>query len=612
VTLDLAKIKAEAKWLLANPQFDERPATLAEFLGPEYLNIADFVRPRIRQELINIMGEKVSPNRPTKYNLAIISGAIGTGKTTIASIVLPYLCHWALCLTNPQAHFNLMAGTRIALMQMSTSESSAREIVFGDIEARIKHSPWFQKWRRDPNYKREIRFTDKDIWIIPGDSAETTFEGYNVLAGILDEADSHKITPKKDYAAAGYNVISNRITSRFEDKGFLLVIGQMKSANGFAARKFKEFKNRSDAYAVRLSIWESFGLDHYRDKKTGELKTFWYDTKRHQIAPTAELAKMLSGNTDNLLEIPELFLKDFMNNPEQALRDLAGIPPAVGDPFISLVHKIESGRDRWVANRSGLESPVRADNTLESWLKAPDSIKRVAHVDMATSPDGDALGLAMGHVRKLVRVDGELKPYITFDLLYRLKAPAGGEIFLGDIRRFLYDLRDHAGYRLKKITFDGWQSTDSLQQLQRQRFETELVSVDKDMLPYYDLRDALYEERIEFPPYMVYLNRGDTQLVEIAIKELMELVDMGRKIDHPDSGSKDVADAMAGVTYTLMGDRQYRKGVVNLDQYREQKAAGAENYRPSHQAYLGDRGLAAPIPPTLLPAFDPRRSPGAR
>jgi hypothetical protein len=308
--------------------------------------------------------------------------------------------------------------------------------VFGDIKARIQHSPWFVKnYPYDSKFSKQIRFP-KDVWVIPGDSAETTFEGYNILGGILDEADSHKVTKNKDYADSGYTTIQARIESRFEDKGFLLVIGQMKKGNGFAAKKYKEFCDRDDAYAVRMSIWESMGWDHYRNED-GEIETFFYDTKRKQIVP--EGVKLLTGS-EQIIEIPAVFRKSFINDPEKALRDLAGIPPAVGDPFITLTHKVDDARDRWVRRHfpEGVEedddelSPVTPEGRLAPWFMNPTtSLKRVGHLDLAYSGNGDALGFALGHVREVVEIDGELKPYIIIDLMYRLQAPKGDEIFLG-------------------------------------------------------------------------------------------------------------------------------------------------------------------------------------
>lgn len=614
-------VAEEAAWLAANPQFRERPATLVEFLGPDYLNIERKVRRRIKRELAKIIGEDVGTEKPTVYQLAMITGGIGIGKTTVASIVLPYLVHWCLCLKDPQDFFGLLPGSRIAFMQMSTSEQQAKEVVFGDIKARIEHSKWFKKYPPDPSFKNQFRF-ERDIWILPGDSAETTFEGYNILGGILDEADSHKVTKVKDYAVQGFETIFNRMSSRFEERGFLLVIGQMKKSVGFAASKFRELKNDPKAYAVSLTIWDSRGDEYYACKEVGpheldrstpagvtcgQTHKFAYDTHRQQIIPTA-IASAGGFSNANLLWIPETYRAQFETNPVKALRDLAGIPPAVGSPFIALAHKIHDARDRWV-EAHGDAPPVDPGGRIADWFHAGETLRRAAHVDIAYAEDGDGLGIAMGHVPAMVEIDGERKPYIEIDFLMRMVAPAGGEIFLGTMRHVLYDLRSEFGFKLETVTLDGFQSQDTIQQLQRRRFQADYLSIDRQVLPYHDLREAIYEDRISFPPYMVVYRPGDTEFVEILIKELTELVDNGTKVDHPDKGSKDVADAVAGVVFTLMGDRRYHRKVRDLDSYREQqqqsqKVAAVGGL--SHPAYLGDRGLTAPLPPAGSTNWRPR------
>lgn len=624
-------IDYETDWLLAHPEFNERPATMEEFLGPGYLNIRSGIRPGILKALCDIFRQDPAELRISQYERALLTGAIGIGKTTFASIALPYMAHWVLCLKNPQEYFGLLPGSRIAFMQMSTSEKQALEVIFGDIKARISNCQWFKEnFPMDPKYTRQIRF-EKDIWILPGDSAETSFEGYNILGGILDEGDSHKVTADKDFAQQGFETIESRIASRFVDNsdpereghlGLLIVIGQMKKARGFMGRQYALFQTDPRAYVVRMAIWESFGWDKYTDKTTGKRNSFWYQIKRRMIVPES-VGKML--NPDDCIEIPNAFLNQFRTNPEKALRDLGGIPPATSDPFISLVDRIEEARDKWV-ERVGQDSPV--DFSCTSPKFAPwftnkgDPRKRVCHVDLAYSPEGDALGMAMGYVDKLVEVDDEEKPYIIIDFLLRVKATPGTEIMLSDIRRIIYDLRDVRRFRLKKVTYDGFQSTDTLQQLRKKRFEAENVSVDKSVLPYEDLREAIYEGRIEFPKYMTYVNLGDTDLVEIAYKELTELSVQRNKVDHPVNGSKDIADCLAAVTYTLMGDRQYRKGVT--------KVATSSDGDDSSDSGMSDgtglmgfptlpgiNGLHAPVPPSSrgsLPGMivPPRLRPGRR
>jgi len=600
---DPAAIARETQFLLDNPQFRERPASITEFLGDGYLEIEDRVRPGLKEALVAIFGEEVNPKKIAAVQRAMLTGAIGIGKTTFSSIAIPYMVHWVACLQDPQGWYNLLPGSRIAFMQMSTSEDQAKEVVFGDIFARVKHSPWFiNNLPYDEKFKNQIRFPG-DLWVLPGDSAETTFEGYNILGGIVDEADSHKRTKEKDYGEQGYDTINSRIESRFEDQGLIIVIGQMKKMNGFAAKKYKELKKDPQAHTVRMTIWESLGWQKFLNPD-GTRNSFWYDTRRKEIIPTG-VAGLVKN--ENLIEIPNVYLPSFRNNPEKALRDLAGIPPSTEDPFISLVSKIDAARDRWIETHGNV-SPVKDNPSrpeFEKWFRADnDPRKRVVHLDLAYSAEGDALGFAMGHISKLVERDDELKPYISIDCLVRWKAMPGTEIFLGDVRRVIYDLKEERKFRIRQVTMDGFQSTDTRQQLQKKKYLVEMVSVDKSTLAYEDLRDALYEDRIEFPPYMTYYNKGDTERVEILIQELLGLTHDGRKVDHPTDGSKDVADAVAGVTVTLMGDRTYRKGVTSLDAARERRdenqATGTDgDYSTvSKLPSLAGLGLQAPIPPS--------------
>lgn len=614
---DPKRIAAEVQWLKDNPHFEQKPASIEEFCGEGYLNIASLIRPGLMKALKDIFGEEVQETRIAKFERAMVTGGIGIGKTTFASIALPYMCHWILCLRDPQGYFDLLPGSRIAFMQMSTSEKQALEVIFGDLKARVEHSVWFQNnYPPDPNYSKQMRFS-KDIWILPGDSSETTFEGYNILAGILDEMDSHKTSEAKgDYADIGYETIHSRIASRFPvfgadgeeagHKGLLICIGQMKKGNGFADKKYREFKRDPKAYVMRMSIWESFGWAKYT-RKDGTRNSFWYDTKRKKIIPS-----LLAGMVKNefMIEIPNAYRVQFENNPEKALRDLAGIPPKTSDAFISLVDRVEECVERWIA-KHGEESPVEPDTErarFKAWFKSNgDPRKRHCHLDIAYSAEGDAAGFAMGYVESVTEVEGEKKPHIVIDCLVRIKASPGTEIMLSDLRRIIYELKEDRGFRIYSVSMDGFQSTDTQQQLRKKRYRVDYLSIDKSTLPYEDLRDAIYERRLDFPPYVTYLKKGDGELVQIAVQELTTLQYANKKVDHPPDGSKDVADAMAGVVSTLMGDRTYRKGVSlksNPEEDWKDSDGLAATGTDSWGSVLkfpgqGSNGLQAPLPPSI-------------
>lgn len=609
---DVQRIADDLKWLQDHPAFYEKPASIVEFLGPDHLNIEKGIRPGVRAELIKLFGEEVSGTRISLVRWGMFTGAIGIGKTTMASIVLPYMVHWVLCLKDPQDFYDLLPGSRIAFMMMSTSEDQAKETVFGDVKARIQHSAWFQNsYPYDPDFKNQLRFA-KDIWILPGSSKETAFEGYNILGGILDEADSHQVTARKDYASDGWDTINGRIDSRFQDRGFLLTVGQMKKSDGFAAAKYKELsEDKENAHTVRMTIWESIGWVKLNAiGPDGSRISFWYDSKRKEII-SAEAAKLL-GYPDHILEIPRIYEKNFKNAPEKALRDLAGIPPAAGSTFISLAYKIEEAVARW-KERYGDEPPVNDDArrpVLAEWFRNPTPLRRAVHLDIGVSGEGDAAGIVMAHVSHMVKSEDEDdKPYIIVDCIVRVKAGAGQEIMISDLRNYIYDFKNR-GFRIRNVTMDGFQSTDTMQQLRKKRFNASYLSVDKSKLPYEDLRDAIYEDRIEFPEYITEITPGGEK-VHIVYRELSQLEEDGKKIDHPAKGSKDVADGLAGVTTTLMGDRVYRRKVSSLDDSApvDQEALTAaldfSIQGAGASKIFESSGLKAPVPPKFgdIPSF---------
>jgi len=589
-------------WLHRHQDFEQRPASIPEFLGPKYLDLEHTIREAVYDVLIDIFGEDVNADRIALVQEAIFTGAIGIGKTTLASIVIPYMAHWALCLRDPQNFYGLMSGTRIAFMLMSTSRLQARNVVYSDIKARIDYSPWFQdNYQYDPKITSLFKFP-KDIWIIPGDSSEKTFEGFNILGGIVDEIDSHKSTKDKSYVEIGYDTIRGRVSSRFGDRGFILLIGQMKSATGFAAKMYRRYSGEPNSYAARMSIWDSFGWDKFKDAD-GNRESFWFDCDRMQI--TTKILAELQGFPSHIIEIPNVYYNDFAYSPFKSLRDLAGRPAAVGSPLFNDPSKIQEARRNWLWRFNVAEGPVDFKNQIAPWFKGRNSVKRVVHVDIAYSAEGDALGLAMGHVPEVVDIDGELKPFICIDMMMRFKAAPGTEIFLGDIRRIIYDLKERRGFNIVKLTTDGFQSTDFRQQVERKRIHTDVLSTDKSTLPYFDLYDAMSEDRIAIPPYEVALSWDQPELVDILFREISQLVEGENKIDHPQDGSKDLADAVACVCSVLMGSRQYKRSAVGAAYQDRVSNAEAEIRVPDRTTptaqLLGHHAVVRQGPMTAMP-----------
>ena len=108
------------------------------------------------------------------------------------------------------------------------------------------------------------------------------------------------------------------------------------------------------------------------------------------------------------------------------------------------------------------------------------------------------------------------------------------------------DIMTKHGLRVVRVTMDGFQSADSLQQLRQQGYDAEVSSVDRSIVPYELVKAAIYEDRL-----MLY----NYQPVVDELKRLEHNKKKG-KVDHPSNGEKDLADALAGVVFSLSVSRQ--------------------------------------------------------
>ena len=95
------------------------------------------------------------------------------------------------------------------------------------------------------------------------------------------------------------------------------------------------------------------------------------------------------------------------------------------------------------------------------------------------------------------------------------------------------------------VTADGHQSEQFLQhQLSRAgTVIAEHLSVDKTKDPYYCFRDAVMDIAADGK------RRFSIYEYEPLLQEIFRLEDRRDKIDHPHNGSKDAADAVAGVVF---------------------------------------------------------------
>ncbi len=289
------------------------------------------------------------------------------------------------------------------------------------------------------------------------------------------------------------------------------------------------------------------------------------------------------------IKIPLELKANYLRDPENFLRDIACVPTESTRPFIKNRAKVEK------VNNEAHRNPFLEDKRtfVEGYGPADGSIQfaRYMHIDLGLKKD--AVGISMCHAshfvdRQKVEIEAfgnSMKnirlPHIKFDFLGRVQAAKGEEILLSEVREIIYTIQ-RMGFYLGLITFDGFQSVDSIQILRNQGFKVGRLSIDRTstklvldkrsksgdglkrlstegqtMAAMQGLKDALYDDRLSIP-YHEYWKR-EAIGAEIDYKK--------NKVDHKPRGTIDLLQSMAGSVYNLINnEKEYTTQEANVNQ----------------------------------------------
>ena len=516
---DKQKVKLENDlWLLQHPDFRQKPVTIRTFIDdPYYLNIPHDVWQSIKDELTEFYTE------PFVYEEAVLDKAIGAGKSYWTGICTAYEVYKLGCLKDPLTYFKLAKGSKIAVMIMSPRANQAKDIIFGSVYEIINASQWFQDWMKpNPYVRSRLEFINKKIYVIPGNSNETFPTGYNVIVAIMDECAFYVSTDNRDVAENIYTSLKRRILSRFGSKGLIIMISSPRYIDDFIERKMSEAKTNPKIFARRKTLWQM---------KPG------FDLS---VANTFEV-----NLGTEVIRVPHLFKTDYDRNPEKFIRDFCAIPSLALEPYIKDYSAIA---EMWTTDIKNLWSTGSKMLVLN---QRPPDTPCFVHVDLGLVKDRAGIAIVTktedNHVNALLlmTMQGSKKHNLEVDF--------------SEVRHIIMSVRS-AGYNIQLVTYDGWQSADSKQQLEKAGFNVAILSVDKNLAPYDTMKQLMYERALHCPK---------VELLETELKRL-ELV-KGKKVDHPKGCSKDLADALAGACYNAMTTVTYEPMFGNANKVYTRK-----------------------------------------
>lgn len=474
-----------------------------------------------------------------------------SGKDRTISKIQLYVVYKLMCMKDPQKTLREVYGCSIGhgdaidIGNMSINARQAVNVYFKKFKQMLKavRSPatgknWFAEKGVDLRdgydvQSAEVRFP-MNITAHSLNGETNTGEGLTLFFVTIDEFGSFPAEKAFDLLDAARDTVE----SRFTKYGKVCVISYKYNHNDPMDTLYNKEKNNPEIYTSKASTWE---VMVNREKSD-------FARKYLQNPEKAKMTYECEGGIEEGGYVTKKYMLEYMF-------DGMYVNPVQGDL-------------------------VSVDGSYLHALKFNPKFRGVTgriyavHVDMAkgkVEEKGDAAGLALAHCELMTaKIDADLKRElihegiilpdtfseklkgrkgVVIDLALQLIAKKRAEIEFADVRKFILFLRDVLKFNIRFVTFDGWQSVESIQVLKYHKIVADVLSVDRNNEAYDLWKELMYQQLMKCYPH------------PIARREARELItaDNG-KIDHPekswdrevmegiDKGSKDVMDAIAGVT----------------------------------------------------------------
>lgn len=565
------------------------------FVGPDVENLYPFWK----KELIKIFSS------PVRVNQLVLTGAIGIGKTTVASLAIIRKLYELSCYENISALFNLFGVSRIAFAYLSVTREQAMNTGFALLLEWIDSIPYFRE-----HFKRKQGLDSMLIWpqerlLVTFGSVANHFIGMNLFGSILDEANYFEGRSKDDAdfgmnnkVSELYTQIVTRSQSRFivngENHSFSIVVSSSTVNSSFTNQIIESSKNDPHTVVISPALWdvkpwnykgEKFlvfaggdNLDpqiiNTLDELNAILQIRGYMPIEHNISPIEAYNLVPADIQSRLIKVPVEHKQAFQTDIIIALQDLAGYSVSSANRLFSSYSAYERCLDdslKHPFSRNEIVLSTTQVVTQEGYLPIKSYLNngftfknknmlRYMHLDLALAKD--CVGISMCHIsgwKNIYKqhtedgrmdedgnylVDDEIKiPIITFDFMLRIKPPKKpNKISFGKIRDFIVYLRNEHKIKFGMISTDQYQSAQLMQELSELGFPTSTLSVDRTAEPYLAFTNLIYEERVNFYDYEPFK------------RELFSVIyyPSKNKVDHPHNGSKDVSDSVVGSAFNAI------------------------------------------------------------
>jgi hypothetical protein len=298
-----------------------------------------------------------------------------------------------------------------------------------------------------------------------------------------------------------------------------------------------------------------------------------------------------------IFKIPLEYLGEFTDAPYDAMRDFLAIPAVVKDALFPNPRVLEDRFDklrkdpvieenlyRWVNGK--IDSPKNYNIFNEHLLPPDNSAAYFIHIDLSIAED--ATGFSMVHR------DPHTGRFIL-DFIFAVEATKVIEkrIPIGKMKFLAIYLKYNLGYNISKVTYDGFQSAESIQELIDNGIDACVQSVDRTAAPYDTLRDIIHSDQLSFYDYTSEMFKKTNRSLRRELLNLTKDTKTG-KVDHITKGSKDVSDALCGSIFICASQNFEYQGLNDVTLAKDSDMSNVEDpynwddYSESQKADLSE------------------------
>lgn len=551
-------------WELEKDYFHERPVDIWTFLYHSHFlgNLFnDNGKSKIYPFWMRVMSDLYPSPFYTKFNECLISCAIGLGKSTITcSAITAYEVYKLLCMKNPAEYYGLLSNSVIVTALFSSTMELVTGVNWPKLRDAMIMSPWFKKRLNLSDVEPKIKSLDldKNVAIQIGSRTQHAISR-DVLIAIVDEGNAGVLN---DQVRDNYNEIYKRRKSRFESgfrvPGLLLACSSPKGEDDFINSRIKrEEKNPAVLVIDNIAEWD------VKDKNYCGKKFRLFIGDDSQDGRCLEDNESLEQfNPELVLEAPIETKPEFEKDFVGALRDIAGRRSVPATSLFKSRTKINKAFDGLnIFTRDIIELDVHATlddikpflsyTNIKTFLQRKYS--RFLSVDFGLNHD--KFGFAMGYAKYPDNVETTDATYIDKEYVVEgavaFKAKTKEGVPSAAVRQLIRYFRT-LGFPIQLITADK-PGQVMLQDLLRDGFTVQYLSVDTDRRPYFVFKDQVSLGTVKGP---------DNALLKW---ECSHIIDDGKKCDHPQKviggwcsenadmtveGSKDTSDACCAMIYS--------------------------------------------------------------